>query len=131
VVGPHYLKGRRTRYYFLVHKDACDQAVYVEFQPAPDQDDILAFLVRAWQQLDLPQILQVDNDVLVAGTGRWPRSLNRCIRLALHVGIALVFIPEGEPCRNGSAENCNAAYNRECWRSACTGRRRCAGSWRP
>ena len=29
LVGPRYLKGRRSRYYFLVYKDVYDQAVYV------------------------------------------------------------------------------------------------------
>lgn len=110
LVGPRYLKGRHTRYYFLVYKDVYDLSVYVEFQPAPSLSDVLNFVVRAWQQVGLPDLLQVDNGWVFAGTGRWPRSLNRFIRLALRVGVELVFIPEGEPCHNGSVENFNGWF---------------------
>lgn len=110
LVGPRYLKGRRTRYYFLVYKDVYDQTPFLDFFPAPDAATILAFLVHAWQHLGLPRYLQVDNDVLFAGTGRWPGSLNRVVRLALLVGVELVFIPEGEPFRNGSVENFNGWF---------------------
>lgn len=110
LVGPRYLKGRKARYYFLVYKDAYDQATYVDFWRAPTLDVVLGFVVRAWQRLGLPEHLQVDNGVLFAGTGRWPGSLNRFIRLALMVGVELVFIPEGEPFRNGSVENFNGWF---------------------
>lgn len=110
LVGPRYLHGSSTRYYFLVYKDTYDQAVYVEFQREPDLDVVLNFVVRAWQTLGLPRYLQVDNGVLFAGTSRWPAALNRFIRLALLVGIELVFIPEGEPLWNGSVENFNGWF---------------------
>ena len=110
LVGPRYLKGSHARYYFLVYKDAYDQTPYVEFHRAPDLDVVLGFVVRAWQRLGLPRYLQVDNDLFFAGTGRWPASLNRFIRLALLVGVELVFIPEGEPWWNGSAENFNGWF---------------------
>jgi len=110
LVGPRYLKGSRTRYYFLVYKDTYDLTPFIGFFRAPDLEDVLSFLVRAWQHLGLPQILQVDNGVLFAGTGRWPGSLDRFIRLALLVGVELVFIPEGEPFRNGSVESFNGWF---------------------
>jgi transposase InsO family protein len=110
LVGPRYLKGSHVRYYFLVYKDAYDQTPYVEFHCAPTLDVVLAFLVRAWQRLGLPRIVQTDNGRLFAGTGRWPGSINRFIRLVLLVGVELVFIPEGEPFRNGSAENFNGWF---------------------
>lgn len=110
LVGPRYLHGDSTRYYFLVYKDAYDQAVYMEFQPEPGLDMVLSFLVRAWQRLGLPRYLQVDNGLLFAGSGRWPASLNRFLRLALLVGVETVFIPEGEPIWNGSVENYNGWF---------------------
>lgn len=110
LVGPRYLKGRKVRYYFLVYKDAYDQTAHVEFWPKPTLDTVLGFVVRAWQRLGLPEYLQVDNGVLFAGTGRWPGSLNRFIRLVLLVGVKLVFIPEGQPFRNGSVENFNGWF---------------------
>jgi hypothetical protein len=110
IVGPRYLTGSATHYYFLVYKDAYDQTPYVEFRSELDLNMVLDFLVRAWQYLGLPRYLQVDNGRLFAGTGRWPASLNRFIRLALFVGIEVVFIPEGQPFWNGSAENFNGWF---------------------
>jgi transposase InsO family protein len=110
IVGPRYLTGSSTRYYFLVYKDAYDQTPYVEFHGELDLDMVLDFLVRAWQYLGLPRYLQVDNGWLFAGTGRWSASLNRFIRLALLVGIELIFIPEGEPFWNGAVENFNGWF---------------------
>ena len=65
-----------------------------------------AFVVKAWQRLGLPDILQVDNSDLFGLTSH-PGSLNRFVRLALLVGVNLTFIPEHEPWRNGSIEHFN------------------------
>jgi putative transposase len=106
LIGPRYLKGSRRQWFFLVYRDVYDGAVFVEFQPKPRMETVLAFIVRAWQQLGLPDILQVDNSDLFGLTSH-PGSLNRFVRLALLVGIELVFIPEHEPWRNGAIEHFN------------------------
>jgi transposase-like protein len=61
VVGPRYLKGDKTRYYFLVCKDVFDQAVYLEFVNCRSSQTVLTFLTHAWQYLGLPDIVQFDN----------------------------------------------------------------------
>jgi transposase InsO family protein len=106
LIGPRYLKGSRRQWFFLVYRDVYDGAVFVEFQPKPRMETVLAFVVRAWQRLGLPNILQVDNSDLFGLTSH-PGSLNRFVRLALLVGVDLTFIPEHEPWRNGSIENFN------------------------
>ena len=106
LIGPRYLKGSRRQWYFLVYRDVYDGAVFVEFQPKPRLETVLAFVVRAWQRLGLPEAIQVDNSD-VFGLTSHPGSLNRFVRLALLVGIELTFIPEHEPWRNGSIENFN------------------------
>jgi len=106
LIGPRYLKSSRRQWFFLVYRDTYDQAVYVEFQPKPKLETVLAFVVRAWQHLGLPDILQVDNSDLFGLTSH-PGSLNRFVRLALLVGVELTFIPEHEPWRNGSIEQFN------------------------
>lgn len=106
LIGPRYLKGSRRPWFFLVYCDAYDHAVYVEFQPKPHMDAVLAFVVRAWQHLGLPRQLQVDNSDLFGLTSH-PGALNRFIRLALRVGVELVFIPQHEPWRNGAIEHFN------------------------
>ena len=106
LIGPRYLKSSRRQWFFLVYRDTYDQAVYVEFLPKPKLETVLAFVVRAWQHLGLPDILQVDNSDLFGLTSH-PGSLNRFVRLALLVGVELTFIPEHEPWRNGSIEQFN------------------------
>lgn len=110
VVGPRFLWGKKHRYYFLVGKDAFDQAVYVEFVENRRMDTILAFLVHAWQKLGLPEKVQFDNAKEFCGFGRWPGSLSRVIRLCLRLKVEPVFIPEGRPQRNGSVENFNGWF---------------------
>ncbi|MGQ0601136.1 MAG: hypothetical protein ACT4QE_05495 [Anaerolineales bacterium] len=66
----------------------------------------MAFVVRAWQRLGLPAVLQVDNSD-VFGLTSHPGALNRFVRLALLVGVELTFIPEHEPWRHGSVEQFN------------------------
>jgi putative transposase len=110
LVGPRYLQGDKTKYYFAVCKDAFDQSVYVEFLDGATLEQLLPFLVHAWQSLGLPEQVQFDNGRAFYGGGRWARSLNRLLRLVLRFGIQPIFIPEARPERNGSVENFNGWF---------------------
>ena len=110
LVGPRYLHGDKTKYYFYICKDTFDQAVYAEFHAGNSMEQVLPFLVRAWQQVGLPQYVQFDNGRQFYAPGRYARSLNRVIRLVLRVGVQPVFIPEARPERNGSVENFNGWF---------------------
>jgi len=110
LVGPRYLSQDKTKYYFYICKDAFDQAVYAEFQAGSSMDQILPFLIRAWQQLGLPEYVQFDNGRQFYSSGRYAASLNRVIRLALRLEVHPVFIPEASPERNGSVENYNGWF---------------------
>jgi putative transposase len=110
LVGPRYLTGQKTKYYFFVCKDAFDQAVYAEFQAGNAMEQVLPFLIHAWQHLGLPQYVQFDNGRQFYGAGRWARSVNRVIRLVLRLGVQPVFIPQAQPARNGSVENFNGWF---------------------
>jgi putative transposase len=110
LVGPRYLSGRKTKYYFFVCKDAFDQSVYAEFHAGKEMDLVLPFLIHAWQHLGLPQSVQFDNGRQFYSSGRWERSLNRVIRLCLRLGVQPIFIPEAHPERNGSVENFNGWF---------------------
>lgn len=109
-VGPRYLKGDRTRYYFLVCRDVFDQAIYIEFVTSRNSDTVLEFLVHAWQRLGLPEIVQFDNGREFCGWGRAARSLSRVIRFCLRVQAEVLFIPEGRPYYNGSVEQFNGWF---------------------
>jgi len=110
LVGPRYLQGDRTKYYFYICKDAFDQAVYAELHAGSAMAQVLPFLVRAWQHLGLPQYVQFDNGRQFYAPGRYARSLNRVISFVLRVGVQPVFIPEARPERNGSVENFNGWF---------------------
>lgn len=110
VVGPRYLKGDKTRYYFLACKDVFDQAIYLELVKGRSMDSVLTFLIHAWQHLGLPEMVQFDNGREFCGLGRPARHLSRVIRLCLRLEIEPVFIPPGKPQRNGSIENFNGWF---------------------
>lgn len=109
-VGPRYLKNDKTRYYFLNCRDVFDQAVYMEFVDNRTSDTVLAFLIRAWQHLGIPDIVQFDNGREFCGWGRSARSLSRVIRLSLRLQVEVLFIPERKPCYNGSVEQFNGWF---------------------
>jgi transposase InsO family protein len=109
-VGPRYLKGDRTRYYFLVCRDIYDQAVYMALVDSRSTDTVLAFLVRAWQKLGIPEMVQFDNGREFCGWGKAARGLGRVIRLSLRLDVEVFFIPEGMPCYNGSVEQFNGWF---------------------
>jgi len=110
LVGPRYLTGDKTKYYFYICKDAFDQAVYAEFHAGNAAELVLSFLIAAWQHLGLPQQVQFDNGRQFYAPGRYARSLNRVIRLTVRLGVQPVFIPDGQPARNGSVENFNGWF---------------------
>ena len=110
VVGPRYLKGDSTRYYFLVCKDVFDQSIYKEFVDNRRMDTVMDFLVHAWQQLGLPEKVQFDNGREFCGFGHAARFLSRIIRLCLRLEIEPVLIPKGKPHRYGSVENFNGWF---------------------
>ena len=110
LVGPRYLKGDKTKYYFYICKDAFDQQIYVEFWAGNSMDIVLDFLVCAWQRMGLPQHVQFDNGRQFYAPGRYSRSLNRVVRFCLRLGIQPIFIPEAQPQRNGSVENFNGLF---------------------
>lgn len=110
LVGPRYLEGDQTKYYFAICKDAFDQSVYAELLDGNGLTQLLPFLIHAWQHLGLPQAVPFDNGKQFYGSGYWARSVNRLIRLVLRLGVQPIFIPEGAPQRNGSVENFNGWF---------------------
>lgn len=109
-VGPRYLKGDSTRYYFLVCKDVFDQAVYLEFVASQTSETVLAFLVHAWQHLGIPDCVQFDNGRAFCGWGASARSLSRVIRLGLRLQVEVLFIPKSKPWHNGAVEQFNGWF---------------------
>jgi len=110
LVGPVYLRGSGHRYYIWVCKDVFDGAVCLRLVGSRRMDEVLGFLGECWKDLGRPAQVQLDNARELAGWGRSARALSRVIRLCLRYGVSPVFIPEGEPQCNGSAENFNGWF---------------------
>ena len=116
LVGPVYLKGQRQRWYIYVCKDAFDGAVYLKLARSRCMDQVLTFLIEAWQHLGLPAQVQFDNARELCGWGRAARYLSRVIRLCLSLHITPIFIPYRRPQRNGAVENFNGWFQPLLWR---------------
>lgn len=107
LVGPWYLEHQSTKHYLYVLKDVASLAVGVDAFDNRKAQTIVGFLLGVFKTLGIPSILQVDNALEFRGSNKYPRSFGRMIRLGLHLGVEILFIPERHPWRNGSVENFN------------------------
>ena len=96
--------------------DLLSHQVYIGSQRTKQDRPIAASLLRCWKVLGLPDFIQFDNELSFRGSNRHPRSIGLVIRLCLHFGVQPVFIPIGEPWRNGSIEKFNDTYNKKFFR---------------
>lgn len=76
---------------------------------------LCAHLLAASRELGLPDFLQLDNDAAFTGLGKRPRVFGHFVRLALYLGIELLFIPPGEPKRNHVVEGINHLWAQSFW----------------
>jgi putative transposase len=70
----------------------------------------------AWQQLGLPDGLQLHNDAAFTGGSKVPRVFGAFVRLCLYVGIEPIFLPVGEPKRNRVVERLHGLWSQTFWR---------------
>jgi hypothetical protein len=96
--------------------DLFSHLVYIESQRTKRDRHVACSLMRCWKAIGLPDFLQIDNELSFRGSNRHPRSLGLVIRLCLHFGVTPVFIPIGEPWRNGAIEKFNDTYNKKFFR---------------
>jgi putative transposase len=90
--------------------------VYIQSQRSQADQQVASSLLRCWKAIGMPDFLQLDNGLMFRGSNRHPRSFGRVIRLCLHYGITPVFIPIGEPWRNGVIESFNNTYDKKFFR---------------
>jgi transposase len=72
-------------------------------------------LLEGCARLGIPDLLQLDNDAAFTGLGRTPRVFGRFVRLALYLGIELLFIPPGEAKRNHVVERVHGTWAESFW----------------
>lgn len=113
IVGPRHLDGGLP-FVALNCVDVCPHAVAIEIAPDHDEQTLTAALMRLWQRLGVPRRLQLDNGKpFLLGSA----SLGELVRVSLHQGATPVFIPQGEPWRNGVCEQFNDTFDKRFFRS--------------
>lgn len=116
VVGPRYLK-TDGRFYFANAIDVYDRRCCINPIRRQTKTDIVSSLIRCFTILGIPEYLQLDNKLTLRGSNRYPHSLGLVIRLCLYLGIQPVFIPIGEPWRNGIIEKFQDVFDKSFFRS--------------
>jgi len=112
LVGPRYLTGSGQKYYFYNVRDVCSRKIALDVGKNHRAATVVKALIRAWQRMGTPRILQHDNALEFRGSNRYPRSAGLLTKLCLALGIESLFIPSRQPYRNGSIENFNGLFQR-------------------
>ena len=92
------------------------RAIHQTISPDKRSTTACGHLLDACQQLGLPDGLQLDNDAAFNGNRKVPRVFSPFVRLALYLGIELIFIPFGEAERNGIVERLNGLWSQGFWK---------------
>ncbi len=77
---------------------------------------ILPCLINFWQEVGIPDFLQMDNELSFHGSNRYPRGFGKIIRFALSQRVTVIFIPIKEPWRNGVIEKFNDTFDKKFFR---------------
>jgi putative transposase len=72
-------------------------------------------MLEACSQLGIPDFWQIDNDAGFTGLGRTPRVFGRFVRLALYLGMELIFVPPGEAKHNHVVERVHGTWAESFW----------------
>jgi hypothetical protein len=115
LIGPRYIKADGRFYSFNV-MDVFSHRVYIESQRTKEDRQVAGSLMRCWKTIGIPDYLQIDNELSFRGSNKYPRSFGIVIKLCLYYGIEPVFIPQGEPWRNGVIEHFNDTYSKKFFR---------------
>jgi hypothetical protein len=110
-----YLEGG-TKVYAFHTVTLPDRAIHQTISTDKSSPTACGHLFEACQQLGLPDGLQLDNDAAFNGNRKVPRVFSPFVRLALYLGIELIFIPFGEAERNGVAERLNGLWSQGFWK---------------
>jgi len=109
-----YLEGGGKVYAF----HSLDLAIHDLYQTVSDNKRSATaetHVLDTWEKLGLPHALLIDNDAAWRGSLKAPRYFSHFMRLALWLGIELIFIPVAEPEYNGAVERVNGLWNQQFW----------------
>jgi putative transposase len=109
-----YLEGG-TKVFVFPTIDAQTQAIAQTLSTDKGGASLHRHIQQAWRTLGLPHGLLLDNDSAATGGEHTPRHFGAFLRVCLYVGIEPIFIPPGEPQRNGLVENLHHLWVRTFW----------------
>ena len=113
-VGPRHIKGYGP-INSLHLKDVVGRQVAGNQYRGKSMDNVISFLLDYWTHHPIPRYLQIDNGMCFAGDYKHPKSFSRFMRLALFVGIEVVFIAPSRPWMNGTVEEFNRLFDDLLW----------------
>jgi len=116
LVGPRFIKGD-GRFYSLNIMDIATHRICLNPSRRKDDESVAEGLIRTWKNLGIPDFLQLDNELSFRGSNRWPHSLGLVLRLCLLMKVQPLFIPQGEPWRNGEIESFQNTFDKAFFRS--------------
>lgn len=114
-VGPRYIKGFGP-INSLHLRDVVGRGWYGQQYIEKSMDNVLDFLLKHWKKHPIPKFLQVDNGMCFIGDFKHPKSFSRFVRLALYLGIEVIFIAPSKPWMNGSVESANGEFDSRFWK---------------
>lgn len=113
LVGPRHLDGGEP-FIALNMVDIAAHAGGIQITPDEREQTICQAFMALWERHGVPRRLQLDNGKpFVVGGG----ALGEVVRLCLRQGATPVFIPQGEPWRNGVVEHYNDTFDKRFFRS--------------
>lgn len=113
IVGPRYLDGG-IPFSALNVVDIASHAAAIEIVDCEDESALCHGAIGVLERLGVPRRLQLDNGKpFVVGGGR----LGEFVRMLCWQGTTPLFIPQGEPWRNGVCERFNDAFDQRFYRS--------------
>ena|SRR5680860_47435 len=113
LVGPRHLDGGMP-FVALNCVDVVPHAAAIGIAADQREETITGALIGLWERLGVPRRLQLDNGKpFLLGSA----SLGEIVKVALHQGTTPVFIPQGEPWRNGVCEQFNDTFDKRFFRS--------------
>jgi putative transposase len=106
-----YLAGGEKPY--VMHTiDVSTHALGQTIRTDKTTDALCYHILEAFTELGLPDLLQIDNDGAFTGLGKSRRRVGRFVRLLLYLGVEPLFLPPGEPKRNGLVEGIHKLWAR-------------------
>jgi len=115
LVGPRYIKGSR-RFYCLNIMATETHLVGIHPIPSKAAENVISGIIPFWIHYGIPDFLQMDNELSFHGSHRYPHSFGKLIRFVLSQRVSPIFIPLGEPWRNGIIEHFNRTFDQKLFR---------------